>query len=1074
MASLSPPQLPPLDGSIPVLPGFLDFHAANNPDHPWALFPSVLGKGTQAISFSELAAATHRIAHAVRPDREGVNGEVIALIIHCDTVLYVATLIGIVRAGFVPFPMSPRNSPAAIVNMMEQTSCKRIISQSSLSTLIDSVKVELDHKHFSARVDELPGLNEIFPTLDRDATSAPLTLYPGSSEPRSAQDVVLYLHSSGSTGFPKAIPQTQITIRDWCKAPILTSLQENGAFTGVMALPSFHTFGIYSQIYGPLRGGYPVAMFAPQAPASPVVPNPRNVLEVAKALGCSSLVIVPAFIEIWAQSLEDVAYLASLQSLHFGGGPLSAKTTEQLLAAGVKLNSIYGTTEFGAPTNIVELAADRNSDPQADTMWFSFYDDLKYRMVPEGDGSYELHILTSDTHHPSVENLPDTEGYATQDLFEPHPVKRGYWKITGRKDDVLILGSGEKIVPIPQEGHIMSDGMVAGAVMFGRGKNQSGILIEPHPDYAVDPKDEIAVAGFRNKVWPVVEEANDSAPGFARIFKEMIIVTDPARPLPRAAKSTVLRKLALAEYQKEIEGLYDIVENSGDVKNIVPPSSWEVPQILDWLLRLASDIKEDSSILPTLDLFDQGFDSLHATFLRNKIVATLRNADKTEVRQGASKVTQNFVFEHPTLRDLAETVKKITDADDEVEKDVPKEIEAMLERYASDLPIYTPRSKTSEDVVVFLTGSTGSIGSQILATLLNDSRITTVYTFNRPSSGSVVDRQRVAFEERGLPTSLLSHSKLVQLSGDLAADRFGLPESVLDKVVNTVTHVVHNAWKVDFNQGLKSFEPIIANTRKLVEACYTFAQPVKFFYTSSISVGFLWDPSHGQVPEEPLDDPTVASASGYSASKYVIEQLLAKASLSGLSTTTLRIGQVCGSEETGAWSTTEWVAVLVKSSISLGAFPDLKGNVSWIPMDAVAFAVSDLILTPQTLPLLVNVVHPRTTAWHEILENMNKHIAEPLPFADFNSWVQQLEAYSESATAEDLERMPAIKLLDFFRALAYGGQSRAPSDIVEAGGAAGFRTDKLLAFSKTVRDLAPLSEKHASSWLKFWKSKQFL
>ena len=79
---------------------------------------------------------------------------------------------------------------------------------------------------------------------------------------------------------------------------ILTSLQENGAFTGVMALPSFHTFGIYSQIYGPLRGGYPVAMFAPQAPASPVVPNPRNVLDVAKALSCDSRVIVPALIEV--------------------------------------------------------------------------------------------------------------------------------------------------------------------------------------------------------------------------------------------------------------------------------------------------------------------------------------------------------------------------------------------------------------------------------------------------------------------------------------------------------------------------------------------------------------------------------------------------------------------------------------------------------------------------------------------------------------------------------------------------------------------------------------------------------
>ena len=53
----------------------------------------------------------------------------------------------------------------------------------------------------------------------------------------------------------------------------------------------------------------------------------------------------------------------------------------------------------------------------------------------------------------------------------------------------------------------------------------------------------------------VIEEANESAPRFARIFKEMILVTDPERPLPRAAKSTILRKLALSEYKKEIEDL---------------------------------------------------------------------------------------------------------------------------------------------------------------------------------------------------------------------------------------------------------------------------------------------------------------------------------------------------------------------------------------------------------------------------------------------------------------------------------------------------------------------------------------
>ena len=53
----------------------------------------------------------------------------------------------------------------------------------------------------------------------------------------------------------------------------------------------------------------------------------------------------------------------------------------------------------------------------------------------------------------------------------------------------------------------------------------------------------------------MVEQANHAAPAYAKIYKDMIIVTDPSRPLPRSAKSTIIRKQALKLYTDEINEL---------------------------------------------------------------------------------------------------------------------------------------------------------------------------------------------------------------------------------------------------------------------------------------------------------------------------------------------------------------------------------------------------------------------------------------------------------------------------------------------------------------------------------------
>ena len=93
---------PPHDGSLTVIPGFVDFHAEHNADFPWAKYPSRSEPGAiEVITFSQFAEATHRVAHKVRPARQGSDGEVVTLLIHCDTILYVTTLAGLIRANIV-------------------------------------------------------------------------------------------------------------------------------------------------------------------------------------------------------------------------------------------------------------------------------------------------------------------------------------------------------------------------------------------------------------------------------------------------------------------------------------------------------------------------------------------------------------------------------------------------------------------------------------------------------------------------------------------------------------------------------------------------------------------------------------------------------------------------------------------------------------------------------------------------------------------------------------------------------------------------------------------------------------
>ncbi|KAF8129542.1 acetyl-CoA synthetase-like protein [Boletus edulis] len=1081
-------HFPPLDHSL-LLTDLVNFHMERNPSYPVFVYANESVHNTVTeISFLEFGRAAHRVAHALRPSRQGPNEEVVIIIANTDTIFYHAILVGLSIAGWVPFPVSPRNSAAGVASMMEKTNCSRIVTHDHAHrVLIDSIRREFGGEELT--VYELPSFHHVFPKLGRENVVDPFVPYPPALKRPDLDSPAIYMHSSGSTGFPRPIPHSHRIQIQWVGEPLFRGY---GGLApprrvGAMALPPFHAFGILIELYAPIGHLVTTVVYPPRtynnSLAQPVIPTSDNMIEQLKHINCNILMTAPALLEQMATSEEDIKVLKKIDSIAFGGGPLPAKVGQKLWSAGVQISSTYGGTEFG---NLV-IAADKQDIADGDWMWMRFAEDGNLRWVPQGDDTYELQILSTDKHQMAIHNLPDVKGYATSDIFVKHPTKN-MWKIIGRVDDVIILASGEKTVPAPMESVIASSPLVQGVVMFGRERNQVGVLIEPRPEHAFDVNDEKAAAEFRNQIWPVIEEANKPSPSFSRLFKEMILIASQDKPMLRALKGTVQRKGTLKAYEAEINALYDTFEASTDAPDgLAGPSAWTSEVLENWLLEHACTISPSGSVNPSADLFAQGFDSLSVTYLRNRILGALRNSSDPEIKKAASHIPPNVVFENPTIQLLSARISALVASDGGGQginfiEQHKQAIQAMIEKYSLDGPIdgVLPSSQLIEPAVVLLTGSTGGLGSFLLSELLKSPVVQRVYAFNRPSSTKTIEeRQIAAFKDKGLQLNLLHSNKLEYVEADASQQKCGLSPTQYEEIRNSVTLIIHNAWRLDFNLAISSFEASIRASRNLIDLCLDSPQKqnIRFLFTSSVGSAQGWDNLKGPVPEEVQLDPSVAVGAGYGEGKYATERVIVR---SVIHATSLRIGQIVGGHG-GSWATTDWFPILVKSSIALGVLPDATGGVSWLREEDVASAILETAFAKKAPPPALNIVNPRSAPWAKIIAFVRRAILkrkalageDVLPIVPFGEWFVLLERKAENATEDDLTKIPAIKLLEFFRALARGDETIRSMgiDTTEAAGMTNFSTTKAQEVSETMANMQAIGEIEADAWVGYWVGK---
>jgi thioester reductase-like protein len=839
-------------------------------------------------------------------------------------------------------------------------------------------------------------------------------------------------------------------------------------------------------------------------------------------------IIAPSILQDIAASPEFLKNLGRLSATLYGGGPLPSSAGNAISFVTRLYNLMGGSEMWNLPTEQID---------REDWEYLRFSPLLGYQMRQHSEGLYELGLLRApdlSQFQAIFSTFPDHQEYLTSDLYIKHPTKPDLWKYSGRKDDIITLTNGEKVNPVAMESLLNAHPDIRSVLVVGQARFQTALLIEAK----VPPAYRASKEKFIEGMWPTVQQANQQCDAHARLSRDLILFTSPKKPFHRAGKGTVQRRVTVDSYQFEIDQAYEEFERLTRLQE--PEAAPANDRSLDSLSsngngRLHTGLVEDclvglvcrttgwTRLDTSANFFNLGMDSL-------QVINLVRAINSSQLGTGPTRLaaTPKTIYANPTismLKRASVSPQQPLDSDALNDNSTTStsvlEVGRLLTKYSWDLPTTCrlPIPQTpSNAMYVLLTGSTGSLGSYILGDLLKNLKVAHVYCVNR--SWDSEERQRTSNLARGITADWSSH-RVSFLRSDLSQEYLGVGLEVYKSLLRNVTHIVHNAWEVNFNLPVTSFEtPHLLGIRQFIDFSARSAKGASILFVSSISSSMNWPFNHtGPVPERIIDDPSASLPMGYAQSKHVAERLLSRASsVAGIPTIICRVGQVAGPVNTngsgGFWNKQEWLPSLIASSKYLRKIPESLGpseSVDWIPVDILSRVLMELLAKPSsaasnsvstscklsshneghdavknkdiqtaipytngssfsatsnslqhssrktTAAVVYHLVNPHHTTWSNLLRVVKVHFGDTA--METVSLKEWVETLSQSAACiENININPAIRLLDFYENLVSGYGKANPV----------FETKMTVGQSEELAGLEAVKLEWMELWLEQW------
>lgn len=678
--------------------------------------------------------------------------------------------------------------------------------------------------------------------------------------------------------------------------------------------PFFHLMG-FSLLIMAVFHGIPCVMLPDKPLSTDLV---TRVLTTTKP---TAALFPPCILEDLCAVPASRRALSQLNRVYFGGGPLSPEVGRQVSEI-TQLVSFLGMTEGGF---VLSLRPEQNED----WSYFEWSSTFGIKMEHVEGGLHEMVIHRTETPEwqPIFHTFPELDCYHTKDLYLAHPERPNLWRFHGRLDDVIVLNNGEKFNPVTMEKIIEGHPLVARAVVVGLGRFQTALLVEPNWRQA--DSEAYSEAEFIDIIWPTVQEGNHISPAHGHVLKNKIALASQEKPFATTPKGSTQRRLVAGSYNHEINALYARTDVE-DLPFALPPSP-TAEDVVSFVRSLVMHISDVTSCKDDDDLYNVGLDSLRTIQLASALKAA-----------GFQDITPQMVYVHPSINKLATLIYGLLYGARNGEAPSRRErIDGIVAKYTKSLPRrdhVRNMCRDSDTLTVILTGSTGSLGSYLLDSLRSNPSVVKVYCLTRDGSR---ETQAQALQNRGLDPAIPDKVEVVQTS--LGEHHLGIEDTKYQEMLQSVNTIIHNAWRMDFNIPVESFEPVhIRAVNSLIEFCAQSTHRAHFHFLSSIGAVGGWSTSAlaaesgGPIPELPFDDCDVTLRQGYSEAKHICERIcLAASEKSGVPTSVHRVGQIAGSSGgSGFWNKSEWLPALIATSKSMGKLPSSLGSfaVDWVPV----------------------------------------------------------------------------------------------------------------------------------------------